>query len=97
MATATGQPRPVAPSMAVYQSPQMVGVRPSVPLVQKQPPPGYGYGAPPPPPTSVGGASVSPRTAHRAPPPRSNAADDTEVQYSFRVACLNGSIYAHCV
>ena len=97
VATATGQPRPVAPSTAVYQSPQMVGVRPSVPLVQKQPPPGYGYGAPPPPPTSVGGASVSPRTAHRAPPPCSNAADDTEVQYSFRVACLNGSIYAHCV
>ena len=63
-----GHPRPVAPS-TVYQSPPVVGVRPSVPLVQKQPPV---YASPP----SVGEALGPPRTAHHPPPPPS---DDSEV------------------
>ena len=85
VASMTGQPRPVAPSTA-YQSPQVVGVRPSAPLVQKQPPPAYGYGAPPP--TSVGGASAPPRTTHHPPPPPSNA-DDTEVLFRIVLVFLH--------
>ena len=78
--TAAGQPRApvVSPGSTAYQLPQMVGGM-RAPLVQKQPPPAYGYGAPPPPPSSVGGALGPPRTAHHAPPPPSAAVDDTEV------------------